>query len=195
MKLTTWGIWIFFFSSEELVLTQDHNYSQAKLYHTKLKHFRPTFSPFWPILRAKVPKNHRNQIEWAQPLNLHIWTEHILVVWALGEFIRIRNASDYMCVPKFRGHLLYWEDLIHPKWAKSDPVEKCLEVTRNNDVKYSISLVIRNSSSFHWIHILLFWFDNRQVFYTKFSFKKLKFLQLMESTKAFDFSLPHFIVS
>ena len=45
----------FFFSSEYLVLTQDHNYSQAKLYHTKPKHFRPTFRPFWPIFRAKVP--------------------------------------------------------------------------------------------------------------------------------------------
>ena len=26
-----------------------------------------------------------------------IWTEHILVVWALGQFIRFGNASDLLC--------------------------------------------------------------------------------------------------
>ena len=29
--------------------------SQTKPYHTKPKHFRPIFRPFWPIFRAKVP--------------------------------------------------------------------------------------------------------------------------------------------
>ena len=55
----------FLFGLEKLILTQDHNYSQAKPYHMKPRHFRPTFRPFWPIFRAKVPKYHRNQIEWA----------------------------------------------------------------------------------------------------------------------------------
>ena len=55
----------------------------TKPYYIKPRHFRPIFRPLWPIFRAKVPKNHCNQIEWAQPLNLHIWTEHILVVWNL----------------------------------------------------------------------------------------------------------------
>ena len=71
--------------------------SQAIPYHTKPRHFRPIYRPFWPIFGAKVLKTHRKQFQGVQPLKIHICMIHFPLVPLLGKFIRFSNASDYMC--------------------------------------------------------------------------------------------------
>ena len=55
LKLTTREqSWILFFSSDQFWSQPSH----TKTCHTKPKHFKPIFRPFWPIFWSKVKKNH-----------------------------------------------------------------------------------------------------------------------------------------
>ena len=89
---------------------------KAKPYHTKPRHFRPVFRPFWPFFGQKTPKTNRKRFQGAYPLNIQLWRNYFLMVPLLGKFIRFRNASDYMCAvssppPSVCRHLCFVQHL------------------------------------------------------------------------------------
>ena len=96
LRLTTWCISEFSFYFRSACIDPEWQPGQAKPYHTKPRHFRPIFRPFWPYNGLKTPKNQRDWFEGAWPLKVHLCRIYFLLALLLGKFNRFRNASDYM---------------------------------------------------------------------------------------------------